>query len=198
MTITGTDGVALTFDDGPDPTYTPQILDLLSEHNVKATFCLVGRLARAYPDLVRRIAADGHTLCNHTWAHALDIGQQSKEAILKDLVDTNNAIRAAVPNAPIRYFRAPGGNFTPVLVGMAGSLGMHSIYWSVDPKDWDFTKYGRGQSMVDHIIATIQAKVRPGAIVLSHDYMKPDTVAAYKTLLPWLKANVTLVALQLD
>jgi peptidoglycan/xylan/chitin deacetylase (PgdA/CDA1 family) len=192
---TGNASVALTFDDGPDPTYTPQILDLLKANGVKATFCLVGRQVKANPGLVRRIVAEGHTLCDHTWAHSLTLGTQSKEVILKDLQDTNNAIREAAPNAKIRYFRAPGGNFTPLLVGVATELGMKSIYWAVDTRDWEYSKWGHGQSMVDHIIQTVESKIRRGSIVLSHDYKKPDTITAYKTLLPWLKAHVTLIAM---
>jgi peptidoglycan/xylan/chitin deacetylase (PgdA/CDA1 family) len=192
---TGSESVALTFDDGPDPQYTPQILDMLKASGVKATFCLVGRQAKANPGLVRRIFAEGHTLCAHTWAHSLDIGKQSEAVILNDLQETNNAIRAAVPNAPIQYFRAPGGNFTPLLVGLAANLGMRSLYWAVDTRDWEYSKWGHGQSMVNHIIGVVQTKTRRGSIILSHDYRKPDTITAYKTLLPWLKANVTLIAM---
>ncbi len=198
MMTTGGPEVALTFDDGPDPTYTPKLLDLLNAEGVKATFCLVGKRAKANPALVRRIVEEGHTLCNHSWAHALDLGKQSSQAILADLTETNNAIRAAVPDATIRYFRAPGGNFTPALVDAASALGMRSLYWAVDTRDWDFAAYGHGQTMVNHIIGVVQSKTRRGSIVLAHDLNKPDTITAYRTLLPWLKANVTLVALPVD
>jgi peptidoglycan/xylan/chitin deacetylase (PgdA/CDA1 family) len=194
---TGNDKVALTFDDGPDPTYTPKILDLLKANGVKATFCLVGKQVTANPGLVRRIVAEGHTVCDHTWSHSLDIGKQTKEAILADLQATNNAIHAAAPNAKIQYFRAPGGNFTPLLVSVAAEMGMRSLYWTLDTRDWEYSKWGHGDSMVTHIIGTVETKVRRGSIVLSHDFRKPDTIAAYKTLLPWLKANVTLVAMPL-
>src|SRR5262249_42734356 len=101
----------------------------------------------------------------------------------------------AAPNAKIEYFRAPGGNFTNNLVNAAASLGMKSIYWSIDPRDWEASKYGHGSSMVSHIISTIESHVRPGSIILSHDLNKPDTLAAYKVLLPWLKARYTLAPL---
>ena len=70
--------VALTFDDGPDPTYTPQVLALLRPYRVKATFCVVGENAQAHPDLVRQIVADGHTLCNHSWHHDVLLGTRSR------------------------------------------------------------------------------------------------------------------------
>ena len=75
------------------------------------------------------------------------------------------------------------------------SEGVHSLYWTLDTRDWEYSQYGHGQTMVDHIVATVQTKVRRGSIVLSHDFKKPDTIAAYKILLPWLKSCVTLIAL---
>lgn len=195
MATTGTKSVALTFDDGPEPVGTPQILDLLKANGVKATFCLVGRQANAYPGLVRRIVAEGHTLCNHTYNHPTDLGKKTQDVMLKEIQDTSNAIRRAVPNAVIKYFRAPGGNFTAELVSVAASRGMRPLYWSLDTRDWEFSKYPKGSAMTNHIIAVVQSKIRRGSIILSHDYKKPDTIAAYRKLLPWLKANVTLVPL---
>jgi peptidoglycan/xylan/chitin deacetylase (PgdA/CDA1 family) len=192
--------VALTFDDGPDPINTPKLLDMLAQCGVKATFCLVGFRARDRPDLVRRIVAEGHTVCNHSWQHLIDLAADTRtdEYIKHDLQATNNAILKAAPDAKIRYFRAPGGNFTPRLVQIAKDLGMTSIYWSLDPRDWEKSVYGTGSAMVNHIISAVEAGVRPGAIVLSHDNGKPDTITAYRTLLPWLKARFHLIALPTD
>jgi peptidoglycan/xylan/chitin deacetylase (PgdA/CDA1 family) len=194
-TRTGSADVALTFDDGPDPTLTPKILDLLKANGIKATFCLVGKQVKQYPNLVRRIAAEGHTLCDHTYSHQNDLGKQSTAAMTKELVDTLELIQAAAPGTPIQYFRAPGGNYTPALVAVAHSLGLTSIYWAVDPRDWDNQHYGTGARMVDHIVAVVESRTGPGAIVLSHDLKVPDTITAYATLLPWLKARFTLVCL---
>ncbi|GAA1747634.1 polysaccharide deacetylase family protein [Luedemannella helvata] len=203
LKFTGNKGVALTFDDGPDPDLTPKVLDLLKKQKVKATFCVLGYRAKKYPGLVKRIAAEGHALCNHTWDHALDLAakksgggyKHSDAAIRADLQRTNDAIRAAVPKAKIGYFRAPGGNFTKRLVGIAAKLGMKSIYWSVDPSDWDNGKYGNGSRMAKHIIGVVKRDTRPGAIVLSHDLAAPATLTAYRTLLPWLKHRYKLVPL---
>lgn len=195
LMTTGTQSVALTFDDGPDPINTPKILDMLKQCGVKATFCLVGFRARDRPDLVRRIYDEGHTICNHSWQHLFDLAKRPDDYILRDLNKTNNEIHKIVPGAPISYFRAPGGNFTQHLVDLAGSLGMKSIYWKIDPRDWESAKYGKGSSMVNHIVSVIEAQTRPGVIILSHDNGKPDTITAYRTLLPWLKARFTLIAL---
>ncbi|MFG1606060.1 polysaccharide deacetylase family protein [Actinoplanes sp. NPDC049265] len=191
---TGTAGVALTFDDGPDPVQTPALLDLLADQHVKATFCLVGRQARAYPALVHRIAAEGHTLCNHSWSHSLTLGRTSPAAIRADLTRTNEAIHAAAPDAPVAYLRAPGGNFTPALVKAGRDLGMTSIYWDLDPRDWDHPAGESDRAHIDRLIRTVQKHTRRGSIILSHDRGQPDTIAAYRTLLPWLRARYELTA----
>jgi len=192
---TGTSSVALTFDDGPDPVQTPRMLKLLARQHIHATFCLIGENVQRHPELVRRIVAGGNTLCNHTWSHSLTIGKMSPARIEADLRRTNDEIHRADPHAPIAYFRAPGGNFTPRLVATARSLGMTSLYWRVDPRDWDHPK---GESDAAHrarVIKTVEQHVGKGAIILSHDYNQPDTIAAYRTLIPWLRHHYRLVAL---
>lgn len=192
---TGNATVALTFDDGPDPVNTPALLDVLKENGVKATFCLVGFRARDYPDIVRRIAAEGHTLCNHSWQHLLNLAERDDSYLWWDLNRTNEAIRAAVPDAKIEYFRAPGGHFTDRLTSFSDRLAMKPIYWHVDDECWKVADYGKGQRMVDHITWVVQHQTRPGSIILSHDNAKPHTVAAYRTLVPWLKSRFALAAL---
>ena len=195
VNTTGTSDVALTFDDGPDPGNTPKILDLLAQYEIKASFSLVGWRARDHPDLVRRIAAAGHTLCNHSWQHLMDLGQRPLSYVKWDLASTIEAIHTGAPETPVRYFRAPGGNFTPALVQLARQYGMTPLSWNVDPRDWDSAHYGFGGSMVRHIVETVEAHVRPGVIVLSHDCKHPDTIAAYATLLPRLKQRYNLIPL---
>jgi len=187
---TGTRGVALTFDDGPDPSYTPQALAILRRYHLKATFCLVGTNAAEYPNLVRAIAADGHSLCNHSWAHDVGLGSSSASTIVRDLVRTNQAIRAAVPGARIAYFRQPGGNWTPSVVAVARQLGMTSLHWTVDPQDW--TVPGAG-----NITAMVTASTFPGSIVLLHDAggNRQGTMNALRSILPNLIRRFDLAAL---
>jgi peptidoglycan/xylan/chitin deacetylase (PgdA/CDA1 family) len=192
---TGTAAVALTFDDGPDPVQTPRMLKLLAQNHIHATFCLVGQNVQRHPELVRQIVAGGNTLCDHTWNHSLTIGKQPVAKIVADLQRTNAAIRKAAPDAKIEYFRAPGGNFTPRLVATARQLGMTSLYWKVDPRDWDHPK---GESDAAHrakVISAVEKHVRKGAVILSHDYAQPDTIAAYHVLIPWLRHRYQLIAL---
>ena len=192
---TGSAAVALTFDDGPDPVNTPRILDVLRDCGVKATFCVVGEKVALYPDVVRRIVAEGHSLCNHTWRHIMQLGGYGPLLIRQDLQLTNDAIHAAVPGARVSYFRAPGGNWSDDFVTVAQEMGLVSIDWDVDPRDWSTAQYGAGQAMTNHIVSTVESTVRPGSIVLSHDYQKPATTAAYRILLPWLAARFDLIAL---
>lgn len=192
LRTTGSEVVALTFDDGPDPVQTPRILELLDKYQVKAVFCLVGTQVERHPDIVRQIVAEGHTLCNHTWDHSLTIGKDKPPAIKADLDRTNAAILAAAPTAKIPFFRAPGGNFTDRLVGVAGSTGMTSLYWEVDPRDWEHPEKETEAQHVQRVINDVRKNVRPGAIVLSHDFNQPATITAYEKLLPWLTENFTL------
>jgi peptidoglycan-N-acetylglucosamine deacetylase len=193
---TGTDAVALTFDDGPDPVTTPTLLALLRQYHVHATFCVIGSRARDYPDLIRAIVADGHTLCNHSWQHLEDLGKRPYSYQLWDLTNTNQAIQKAVPGVQIHYMRAPGGAFNAALCQLIAAQGMKPLYWSVDPRDWDNPTFGKGPGMVNHIVSTVEAQVRPGSVILSHDRKEhPDTITAYQTLLPWLLQRYQLVPL---
>ncbi|WP_305789464.1 polysaccharide deacetylase family protein [Symbioplanes lichenis] len=192
LRTTGSSTVALTFDDGPDPEQTPKLLAMLAKYRVKATFCLVGQQVKRHPDIVRDIVEAGHTLCNHTWDHSLTIGKDKPEKIRADLARTNAAIRAAVPGAEIPFFRAPGGNFTDLLVQTAYADGMTSLYWEVDPADWDHPEGEKDDTHIERVIKSVQKHTRPGAIVLSHDFNQPDTIKAYETLIPWLQTRFTL------
>src|SRR4051794_6152406 len=189
LRVTGSSAVALTFDDGPDPDQTPKILALLDKYQVKATFCLIGKNVRKHPEIVRQIVAAGHTLCNHTWDHSLTIGKDSPAQIRADLEETNAAIRSAVPDAQIPFFRAPGGNFTDRLVQVAYGEQMTSLYWQVDPADWDHSGDADDATHTERVIASVQKFVKPGSIILSHDFNQPDTITAYEALLPWLTEN---------
>jgi peptidoglycan/xylan/chitin deacetylase (PgdA/CDA1 family) len=187
---TGSARIALTFDDGPDPQWTPQVLALLKEYGVRATFCVVGENAEAHPDLVRSIVADGHTICNHSWNHDLTLGERSPTAIRDDLVRTNDAILAAAPDARIAYFRQPGGAWTSPVVSICEDLGMTPLHWAVDPTDWQAPG-------ADKITAAVLAETRPGSIVLMHDAGgdRSGTVEALQRLLPELRQRFQLEAL---
>jgi peptidoglycan/xylan/chitin deacetylase (PgdA/CDA1 family) len=187
---TGTAAVALTFDDGPSPTWTPRILALLRKYHVHATFCVIGREARAYPQLVRQIVEQGHTLCNHSWDHDEFLYQRSAAYIRTEMTRTNAAIRRAVPGASIRYYRQPGGNWSARIVRQARALGMTPLHWSVDPSDWR-------RPPARSIVATVKSTTRKGSIILDHDGGgdRSHTYAALRVLLPYLRRKYDLIRL---
>lgn len=174
------DTVALTFDDGPSATYTPQVLDVLAEHRVRATFCLVGSQAQRFPALVRRIVAEGHALCNHSMNHD-NLSTWTDERIRAGLAGTTQIIQAAAPDAPVRYFRAPYGSWGRS-AAVAAQLGMVRLGWTVDPRDWS-------RPGVDAIVQAVRTQLRPGGIVLMHDAGgdRSQTVQALDLLLPQLR-----------
>jgi peptidoglycan/xylan/chitin deacetylase (PgdA/CDA1 family) len=174
--------VALTFDDGPDPVDTPRLLKVLRKHHVKATFCLWGDHVRQHPELVRRIVAGGHTLCNHTMHHD-DMASWSPEDIRRDLEETSAEIHKAAPGVPIPYFRAPYGSWgqTPQV---AASMGMQPLGWRLVIGDWD-------PPGTDELVRRITEGVTPGAVVLMHDGGgdRSQTVEAVDRVIPRLRAE---------
>jgi peptidoglycan/xylan/chitin deacetylase (PgdA/CDA1 family) len=189
MASTGTTTVALTFDDGPSG-YTNDVLDLLDRYHVKATFCVIGDQVQSAINVIQRIVADGHTLCNHSWSHDESLGRKSVTTMTADLKRTDAAIRRAVPGARIGYYRQPGGNFTTAVVRVAEQLGMRPLYWSVDPRDWTVP----GTFTIESALAD---NIHSGSIVLMHDGGgdRTETLNALRTLLPWLANHFKLAPL---
>lgn len=189
MSVTGTKNVALTFDDGPW-TWTSRVLDQLKAAGIKATFCLIGRQVKDRAALIRRMVAEGHTLCNHSWAHDLKLGTRTATQIKADIKRTDDAIHAVVPGVPIAYFRQPGGKWTAGEIKVLASIGKRPLGWSVDPTDWA----DPGASV---IASRVLSHTRAGSIVLMHDGGgdRSQTSAALKTILPALKKKFTLIPL---
>ncbi|MEU0466918.1 polysaccharide deacetylase family protein [Amycolatopsis sp. NPDC006131] len=174
--------VALTFDDGPDPAYTPQILDLLAHHGAVATFCMVGTQVRRHPELVELVVRRGMRLCDHTVSHDEELAKRNEARISADITGALADLRlAADGDVPVPYFRAPGGNWSETITAIASREGMTSLGWSVDSRDWTLPG-------TPAIVATVRQAVHPGAVILLHDGggQRRQTVAALAELLPWL------------
>jgi len=152
--------VALTFDDGPNPDATPRILDALAERGVKATFFILGKHAERWPELVQRVAAEGHAIGNHGYHHR-KLHFKSPGYVRSDLTLGLNAIRAASEVRP-RWFRAPHGFRSPWVTAIAASLGERTVGWSLGV--WDSAKPG-----VDAIARRTVDGTKPGSILLLHD-----------------------------
>jgi peptidoglycan/xylan/chitin deacetylase (PgdA/CDA1 family) len=129
------DEIALTFDDGPNPRWTPQLLDTLERHGIKATFFLIGHYAAQQPELVRRIHAAGHLIGNHTWAHP-DLAITSKLQTREELTRTNSELESIL-GAPIQYFRPPFGSRRPATLRIARELGLIPVMWNAMAYDWN-------------------------------------------------------------
>ncbi|GAA0288912.1 polysaccharide deacetylase family protein [Streptomyces polychromogenes] len=180
---TGRD-IAITVDDGPDPTWTPQVLRVLRQNHVKATFCLVGTRARKYPELVREIAADGHQLCDHSVDHDETMDHKPVAYQRDQILGGKAMIEAAVPGVAVNYYRAPGGAFTPESRAIAAENGMRPLGWSVDPKDWS-------RPGLPAIVSAVEDKLPARPTVLFHDGGgdRSQTVAALEQYLPWLRSH---------
>ena len=168
--------VALSFDDGPSPEWTPLVLEILRRFGVKATFCTVGYNQRRHPDLVRQVAAEGHTLCNHTAHHAM-LDRLTPEQVTAEIADNAADLRAITGQDPA-FFRAPGGRITPHVVDVAHHHGERLLGWNVDPHDYQRPP---PEVLRDRILGA----VKPGSVVILHDGggVRASTVAMLPELL---------------
>ncbi|MCZ9340790.1 polysaccharide deacetylase family protein [Streptomyces sp. TRM76130] len=177
----GARGVNITIDDGPDPVWTPQVLDVLREYGVKATFCMVGTQAEAHPDLVKAVVAAGHWLCDHTVSHDTAMDRKTPAYRAREILDAERMITEASGGVRPVYYRAPGGAFTPDSRRLAASRGMRPLGWNVDTRDWELPG-------ADAIVATVERELPNGPTLLFHDAGgdRAQTVEALRRVLPWL------------
>ncbi|MFJ3308760.1 polysaccharide deacetylase family protein [Streptomyces sp. NPDC086549] len=178
----GARGVNITIDDGPDPTWTPQVLQVLKDNGVKATFCMVGTQAQAHPDLVKAVVAAGHRLCDHTVSHDTTMDKKSEAYQSQEILGAESMITKASGGVRPLYYRAPGGAFTPYSRKLAASRGMRPLGWNVDSKDFE-------RPGTNAVITTVKSEISNGPTVLFHDAGgdRSQTVAALREVLPWLK-----------
>jgi hypothetical protein len=127
--------VALSFDDGPNPTWTPQVLRILTTERVRATFCDVGRWVWAHLDLVRAELAAGETLCDHTVDHDTTLDHATHEQVAFE-VDRGADLISGVAGVRPQFYRPPGGILSPDVIATAHAQGMRVLTWSVDPSDY--------------------------------------------------------------
>ncbi|MFJ4184360.1 polysaccharide deacetylase family protein [Kitasatospora sp. NPDC089509] len=176
--------VNLTIDDGPDPQWTPRVLDVLARNGAKAVFCMLGPNAQAHPELARKVVAAGHRLCDHSVSHDTAMDHKDVAYQEKEIVDGQRMIQEATGGAPVPYYRAPGGAFTPESRQIAAAHGMRPLGWNVDTRDFE-------RPGVEKIVETAKAQLRIGPTVLLHDGggNRAQTLAALEELLPWLTEN---------
>ncbi len=175
--------VALTFDDGPDSVYTPQILDILRKEKVKATFFIIGERAKLFPDVVKRMAKEGHIIGNHSMTHP-NIIKLNNQQTAKEIKDCENVVNSLAGYLPA-LFRSPYGSLDPEKVQEIGKLKVKIIAWNVDSLDWK-------SLTAEQVKTNILENVREGSIILQHSSGSEEenltgSVAALKDVIKILK-----------
>ena len=175
--------IAITFDDGPDPEDTPAILDLLKKYNGKATFFVVGKQLKRFPDIAKRQVEEGHELANHTFTH-LYFNRSTPIQTIKNEIDQTQDLLYDITGTKTQLFRPPGGFYNDRMVSLCRDKGYLVVLWSwhQDTKDWD-------RPGVSKIVNKVLNNVRGGDIILMHDHVegKSQTVAALEQILPELQ-----------
>ena len=162
--------IALTFDDGPHPRYTEELLDGLAEREVKATFFLLGQNIEGREEIIERMAREGHLIGNHTYYH-VDITRLSQREACREILDTSEKI-TAITGQPVEYIRPPFGNWDKEL---ECEVMMLPIFWSVDTLDWT-TKNE------DQIVQKVVTKIEENDIILMHDSYDSTVKAALRII----------------
>jgi peptidoglycan-N-acetylglucosamine deacetylase len=177
---TTTAKIALTFDDGPSPLTTLELLTILKNKNVKATFFILGKNGETYPELLQQISLDGHEIANHAYSHTR-LAKLSEDDIRAELHRTD-AIILNVTGQKTRFVRPPDNSYNNNVVDLVHLLGYSFVLWSVDTRDWSNVS-------TETILQKI-TKTQPGDIILFHDGVKPSkTVEALPAVIDALQAK---------
>ncbi|MCT8136620.1 polysaccharide deacetylase family protein [Anaerobacillus sp. CMMVII] len=177
--------VALTFDDGPESHYTPQILDILKAKGVPATFFVMGKQIEAFPDQMKRMVNEGHGIANHTWNHP-NLRRVWTAKVRDEILSTQMQMEKVVGRKP-DLFRPPFGAITKADVAVLNELGLRNIMWSVDTLDWS------GLSG-DEILKIVERDITPGGIILQHNFQSHErlldgTIEALPKIIDELRAR---------
>jgi polysaccharide deacetylase family sporulation protein PdaB len=174
--------IALTFDDGPHEKYTAEILDILKEENVPATFFVIGENAKSCPELIKRELAEGHEIGNHTYSHMF-LKNKSSAVISREILDAETALYE-VADYRSKLLRPPGGLYDSAVCASARECDYSMILWSVDTRDWAHTP-------AEQIAKSVLENVKSGDIILMHDYIsgKSPTPKSLRAIIPKLKSD---------
>lgn len=158
--------IAITFDDGPHPFYTEQLLDGLKKRGVVATFFVTGEHAKLHPDIIKRMQEEGHLIGNHTYSH-IQLGKNNRERFKDELVKTNELL-LEITGEEVQFVRPPYGSWDKSL---ETELTMLPVLWTIDPMDWC-------SSNVSGIVKKVTAKVKENSVILMHDEYSSSVTAA--------------------
>ncbi|MGM0501156.1 MAG: polysaccharide deacetylase family protein [Bacillota bacterium] len=177
--------VALTFDDGPDPLYTPQVLDVLKEYNAPSTFFLLGERVAEYPKITKRIINEGHTIGNHSWSHP-DLTKLNDQQLSTEVLDTEKIIEDTT-NKETALLRPPYGFISNNVITKLKKMDYKIIHWSIDSLDWQAKKK-------EEVLTKTIPYLNQGAIILFHSaggrgQNLTPTIKALPLIIDKLRAN---------
>ncbi|HEX7056763.1 MAG TPA: delta-lactam-biosynthetic de-N-acetylase [Bacilli bacterium] len=162
----------LTFDNGYENGYTIPILDTLREKKVPAAFFVTGHYVKDRPDLIKRMAAEGHVIGNHSWSHP-DMSRLSAEGIRKELAKVEEKVAEITGPLDMRYMRPPRGVFSGPMLAVCRKLGYINVFWSIAYKDWE-TNSQRGAA---YAYSQVMSQLHPGAVILLHSVSRDNAEA---------------------
>lgn len=176
--------IAITFDDGPHPSYTEQLLDGLKERGVTATFFVTGEHAKLHPDVIRRMRDEGHLIGNHTYSH-IQLTKSNRDKFKTELIRTNEVIKE-ITGEDVVYVRPPYGSWDK---SFEKELNMFPVLWTIDPLDWC-------SGNVSRIVKKIVSKAEEDGIILMHDYYETSVTAALQAIDELMAEGYTFVTVE--
>lgn len=176
--------IAITFDDGPHPSYTAQLLDGLKERGIHATFFVTGEHAEANPEIIKRMQEEGHLIGNHTYSH-IQLTEKNREIFREELIRTNEIIEE-ITGEEVQYVRPPYGSWDK---SFEKELNMFPVLWNVDPLDWC-------SKNVACITKKIVSKAEENDIILMHDYYETSVTAALRAIDELMEEGYTFVTVE--
>ena len=179
--------IYLTFDAGYENGYTPQILDALKKHGVKATFFLVGNYLETAPDLVRRMVDEGHTVGNHTYHHPDMSAIGTSESFAAELSAVEALYKEITGREPVKLYRPPQGKYSEQNLKMAKEMGYTTLFWSLAYVDW----YVNDQPTPEQAYAKLLPRIHNGAVVLLHSTSATNAAILDELLTKWENAGFT-------
>lgn len=176
--------IALTFDDGPDPRFSNDVLDVLKQYNVPATFFVLGSKAVANPDIVKRMQNEGHVIGNHTYSHPNLVKVSDLQTLEREVTKTEDALNGII-GYRTKLFRPPFGFLNNELVEKLGKMNYYVIGWSVDSLDWQ-------EDPPEVITSRVVDNIQSGSIILMHDGAEPsgdrtNTIKSLRQIIPALQ-----------
>jgi peptidoglycan-N-acetylmuramic acid deacetylase len=182
--------IYLTFDNGYENGYTAQILDVLKKEKVPATFFVTGHYLETAPDLVKRMATEGHIVGNHSWSHP-DLTKSSDEQMVEELEKVRKKAEELTGNKTMKYLRPPRGVFSDRTLAIAKQQGYTHAFWSLAYVDWNTDQQRGAQYAYDHIMK----QMHPGAVILLHTVSKDNADALERVIQDVKKDGYTFKSL---